>query len=153
MADLNFKTDIKLGEKGEEIVLLDLLSMGCEFVSSNRDNKYDFIVKRDENLISYEVKTDVTVAPGFDTGNIFVEIECRNKKSGIEVTEADWFVNYLVFFGEIWYIKTSKLKELILSGNFPIGIGGDTNSKSTGYLINRQKNRHHFIIRMAPKEF
>jgi hypothetical protein len=153
MADLNFKTDIKLGEMGEQIVLQDLESMGGKFIKDNKDNKFDLLVERKGKNIKYEIKTEVTVAPGFDTGNLFIETECRGKKSGIEVTEADWFVTYVVYFGEIWYIKTDDLKKLIKENDFRKGIGGDPGSNSTGYLINRENFRDHFIIREAPNSF
>jgi len=150
MADLNFRKDIKLGEKGEQVVLNDLISMGCSFVSDNKDNKYDLLIKRNNKDIKYEIKTDVFCAPGFDSGNIFIEIECRGKKSGVEVTEAEWFVTYFQFFNEIWYIKTDDLKKLIEDNPFHVGIGGDPGSKSTGYLIPREKFKDSFIVRETP---
>jgi len=153
MADLNFKNDIKLGEKGEEIVLQDLISMGAEFISDNKDNKYDLKVKFKCKEIKYEVKTEVTVAPGFDTGNLFIETECRGKKSGVEVTEADWFITYVVYFGEFWYITTEDLMKLIRDNDFVVGKGGDPGSNSTGYLIPREKFRSSFIVREAPDSF
>jgi hypothetical protein len=153
MANLDFKTDIKLGEKGEQIVLEDLISMGATFIGDNKDNKYDLLIERNGKELKYEVKTEVTVAPGFDTGNLFIETECRGKESGIIVTEADWFVTYVVFFGEFWYIKTDNLKELIKTEIFKKGSGGDPGSNSTGYLIPREHYRNHFIIREAPDSF
>jgi hypothetical protein len=151
MADLNFKKDIKLGEKGEMVVLNDLISSGAKLISNNKDNKFDLLVNYYDRNIKYEVKTDVYVSPGYDTGNMFVEYKCRGKDSGITVTEADWFVTYFVHFGEIWYIKTNKLRELINNNNFISGIGGDIDSKSTGYLIPREKFRKLFIIRKCQK--
>jgi hypothetical protein len=150
MAALDFKKDIVLGELGEKIVINDLISMGAEFINDNKNNKYDVLIRRKGIDIKYEIKTDVKVSPKSDTGNIFIEKECRGKLSGIEVTEADWFVMYLFFFDEIWYIKTDKLKKLIKDNDLRMAVGGDPGSKSTGYLINRKKYRHEFIIRQAP---
>lgn len=147
MGELEFNKDIKLGNEGEDVVIKDLISLGATLISKNNDNKYDFIMNFKGTQISYEVKTDVFVAPGFDTGNLFVEYECRNKPSGIKVTKADYFVTYFLFFNQIWYIKTSDLNTLIENNKFPIGIGGDPGSKSTGYLIPREKFKEHFIIR------
>ena len=75
MANLNFKQDLKLGNDGETTVRIFLESQGAKFIDSNNDNKYDLkmMVKGLEK--TYEIKTDVKVAPLFDTGNIFIEYE------------------------------------------------------------------------------
>lgn len=151
MAALNFRKDIVTGELGEKIIINDLISLGAEFISHNNDNKYDFLMRHNNVEIKYEIKTDMLISPNRDTGNMFIEKECRGKKSGIEVTESDWFVMYLFFFSEIWYIKTENLKSLIAANNFRLGVGGDHDSKSTGYLINRNKFRSHFIVRKGPE--
>ena len=48
-------------------------------------------------LVTYEVKTDFKCAPLFDTGNLFIEYECRNKPSGISISQSDWFVTYFIY--------------------------------------------------------
>ena len=75
MANLNFKSDLKLGNDGEEIIVKYLETKGSKFISSNNDNKYDIKMTNSKGIeeITYEVKTDVKVAPLFDTGNIFIE--------------------------------------------------------------------------------
>jgi hypothetical protein len=98
-------------------------------------------------LVTYEVKTDFKCAPLFDTGNLFIEYECRNKPSGISISQSDWFVTYFIYFNELWFIKTDNLKDLIANNDFPIFIdAGDLNSETKGYLINKKKFINYFNV-------
>ena len=106
MANLNFKKDLKLGNDGEEILIKFLESKGCKYIDSNNDNKYDLMMINKGKETTYEIKTDVFIAPIYDTGNIFIEYESRGKLSGISVTQADWFVTYFKYLKEIWFIKS-----------------------------------------------
>lgn len=147
MANLHFKSDLKLGNDGESILIKYLESKGGKFIDSNNDNKYDIkmIVKGKEK--TYEIKTDVKCAPLFDTGNIFIEYESRGKASGITVTQADWFVTYFKYLNEIWFIKSNDLRNLIEQNNFPVfKDAGDIGSATHGYLINRKKFKEHFHV-------
>jgi len=147
MANLHFKSDLKLGNDGESILIKYLESKGGKFIDSNNDNKYDIkmIVKGKEK--TYEIKTDVKCAPLFDTGNIFIEYESRGKASGIAVTQADWFVTYFKYLNEIWFIKSDDLRNLISKNDFPIfKDAGDIGSATHGYLINRKKFKEHFHV-------
>lgn len=147
MANLHFKSDLKLGNDGEFILIQYLESKGGKFIESNNDNKYDIkmIVKGKEK--TYEIKTDVKCAPLFDTGNIFIEYESRGKASGIAVTQADWFVTYFKYLNEIWFIKSNDLRHLIKQNDFPIfKDAGDIGSATHGYLINRKKFKDHFHV-------
>ena len=147
MENLNFKTDLVLGNEGESILKDFLIKNGCKHISNNDDRKYDLKMIKKGVETTYEIKTDYKCAPLFDTGNIFVEFECRGKESGIAVTEADWFVTYFKYLNEIWFIKSEKLKKLILENNFPTFIdAGDIDSNTKGYLINRKKFKQHFNV-------
>jgi hypothetical protein len=145
MANYDFNKDIIIGEQGEKVVLDDLKSLGATIVvGSNNNNKYDFIVKYKGEELSYECKTDFYK----DTGNLFVEVRCRGKESGISVTKADWFVTYFTKTKELWYIKTIDLKELIELVPHPrTKNSGDKGSGTEGYLIDKNKFRNRFIVR------
>jgi hypothetical protein len=158
MANYNFKKDINIGEAGETIVKLDLESIGGVFISDNKDFKYDLLMdmplrgKSGYKKVSYEIKTDVFCKPYLDTGNIFIEFECRGSDSGISVSEADWFVTYFQHFREIWYIKTDKLKNLIINNDFKkTELSGDLNSNTKGYLIPRYQFKKYFKVRTIKK--
>lgn len=147
MANLNFKTDLKLGNEGEAILIDFLTNKGCSYIDSNNDNKYDIKMIKKNKEITYEIKTDVKCAPLFDTGNIFIEFESRGKASGISVTQADWFVTYFKYLGEIWFIKSDNLRELIKNNDFPIfRDAGDIGSATHGYLIKRKTFKNYFHV-------
>jgi len=143
---LNFNKDIISGEKGENDIRVLLESKGFTFISDNKDNRYDLIMKYQGNQITYEIKTDILVTPSKDTGNMAIEFESRGKLSGISVTQADYFVYYLAHFGEVWNIKVSNLKKLIANNNFFAVNGGDKGSNTKMYLINRNKYRNYFKV-------
>jgi hypothetical protein len=146
VGNYEFKTDIKTGEQGEEFIKNHLISKGFTFVDKNNDNKYDLMMSYEDKKISYEIKTDVLLSEKKDTGNLVVEFESRNKPSGISVSEAEYYVYYIPNFKEIWNIKMSNLRKLILSENFRIVIGGDKGSNTKMYLIDREKYKEYFKI-------
>jgi hypothetical protein len=147
MANLNFKDDLILSQTGEIKTINFLEQKGLKYLSSNNDNKYDLMMGKDEKVFTYEVKTDFKCAPLFDTGNLFVEFECRKHPSGISVTKSDWFVTYFIYLDELWFIKSENLKKLINDNDFQIFIdAGDINSETKGYLINRKKFKKHFHV-------
>jgi hypothetical protein len=147
MANLEFKSDLKLGNEGEEVIITFLKSKGCKYISSNNDNKFDIKMETNGKETTYEIKTDVKCAPLFDTGNIFIEYESRKKPSGIATTQADWFVTYFKYLNELWFIKSDELKRIISENEFPIfKDAGDINSATHGYLINRKKYKEHFHV-------
>lgn len=147
MANLDFNSDLKLGNDGEDIIINFLINKGCKYIDSRNDNQYDFKMLKNGVKTTYEIKTDVKCAPLFDTGNIFIEYESRGKPSGISVTKSDWFVTHFIYLKEIWFIKSDKLKELINNNEFPIfKDAGDIGSETNGYLINRKKFKEYFHV-------
>ena len=146
MANYDFNKDIIEGEEGEQIVMRDLERLGCEFLRDNKDNQYDLIVKtKSGKERTFEIKTDVYCKSDWDTGNLFVEFECRGKSSGINVTKAEYFVTYYKHLKEIWYIKTKDLLKLIYQNNIEIKeFAGDAGSGTKGVLVNRYKYKEHF---------
>jgi hypothetical protein len=145
MANLEFNSDLKLGNDGEKTIIDFLESKGSKYISSNNDNQYDIKMLKNGKVITYEIKTDVTCAPLFDTGNIFIEFKSRGKQSGITVTKADWFVTYFKYLNEVWFIKSENLKQLILDNEFRVFMdAGDIGSETHGYLIKRKDFKEHF---------
>ena len=148
--DYNFKTDIKVGEKGEKEIIKDLEKIGGECIYENKDINFDLVIFfRDKGILTtYEVKTDVFCKPKNDTGNMFIEFECRGKMSGISVTKSEWFVTYYPFLEQAWYIKTEELKNLIKYNNFRrTELSGDSGSNTKGVLIPREIYKKHFKVR------
>jgi len=146
-----FNKDLIEGKSGENVVInhiIRLLDYKAKLIKINNNNKFDFIIEHESGLSrSYEVKTDTYISESKDSGNMFVEFECRNKPSGISTSLADWFVYYIPYLSEIYYIKTDDLKELISNNNFKVtNNSGDLNSNTKGYLINRYNYRFYFKI-------
>ena len=106
----SFSKDIQLGEFGESVVRDYMIFKKYQFIEKLTNYKYDLKMLYNNIAYTYEVKTDVYPV---DTGNIVIEFECRDKPSGIAVTEADYFVTYFLHFGEIWNIRTDKLRYMI----------------------------------------
>jgi hypothetical protein len=148
MGEYSFRKDLISGEEGEEVVLNHIISLTKgKLVNFNKDNQYDFAIDKNGTIKTYEVKADEYCKPGTDRGNLFVEIECRGKNSGLIVTKADWFVFYLPYRKQIWYIETDKLRTLINLNSFIVTeMSGDKNSHTKGYLIPRRKFREYFKI-------
>jgi hypothetical protein len=148
MAHYNFIDDIKEGNDGEFVVAKVLVKAGAKIIHVCADYKYDLKVSYKENIITYEIKTDVYVTPNNDSGNIFIEKESWGKLSGISVTKSDWFVTYFKYLNELWSIRTNDLKELIDNNKFTLTTNsGDANSGTRGYLIPRILFKKHFKIK------
>ena len=148
MANYDFKEDLILGNKGEDVVINDLQRIGGSLISKNDDNRYDIIMESKGKQIKYEIKTDVFCKPDYDTGNIFVEYECRGKQSGIMVTQAKWFVTYYKHLNEIWYIRTKDLLKLLNNDDVRMTqFAGDNGSNTKGWLFPRFNYEEHFIVR------
>ena len=153
MAHYNFNKDIIEGEQGERFVTEWLCSNahGKE-ISNNKTNSHDVIIQFPERnnsiwsgIVSVEIKTDVLISPNRDTGNLFIEYECRGKPSGISVTKADLFITYFKNLKELWVIPTVELKRLITTYNFrTVTNAGDENSRTCGFLVPRMKYRQYF---------
>tara|TARA_R100001015_G_C4634558_1_gene201278 strand:- start:1504 stop:2028 length:525 start_codon:yes stop_codon:yes gene_type:complete len=167
--DYNFNTDINVGEKGESIISNFLISHGCKFINDNKDNKYDLKMLTHNNIpTTIEIKTDVYCYPertvisennteeiikARDTGNMFIEKECRGKLSGISVSKSRWFVMYYPYFKQAWFIRTGDLRNLIESNNFYVATGGDPGSNTKGYLIKRNFFKKHFKVKTIDEEW
>ena len=82
----DFKYDLKLGQKGENLLAKILKAKGD----------------------TVEVKTDFRA---LETGNLFIEYESRGKKSGIAISEAVWY-SFVLSNSIIITITTEKLKEI-----------------------------------------
>lgn len=149
MANYNFNKDLIEGEEGENKIIEHLKKLGATPIHQNKDNRYDVLVERNGKNVKYEIKTDVFCKPEYDTGNIFVEVECRGKTSGIMVTEAEWFVTYYKHLNEIWYIRTQDLLDLIEDHRMNLifkNFSGDQGSETKGWLVPRWKFTEDFIV-------
>ena len=83
-----------------------------------------------------EVKNDSAISD--KTGNVYIEYECRGKKSGLSTTEADYYA--IKLSGERAIIigvdeLKSKIKQLVKVGRARMGVKGGDNNLSVGVLV------------------
>ncbi len=103
----DFKYDLKIGQVAEK-------RLGVIFSEKKIEVKTDFLTDK--------------------TGNVFVEYMSRGKKSGISVSEADWYC--FAIRGQFVLIESTKLKKLCrkyLNTSRDV-LGGDNNT-SKGILL------------------
>jgi hypothetical protein len=83
-------------------------------VDYNSDFNYDLKVGQTKEKELGDILSNKTIEVKFDlkalkTGNVYVEYQSRNKKSGISTTNADY---YCFCFGETYHIiETETLKD------------------------------------------
>jgi hypothetical protein len=118
-------------------------------VKTNKDNKFDidldFGVHYENSLAralsigKVEVKTERDKWK--KTGNIAIELACRGKLSGLNVTESEWWAHILTFKGEIITVlmfpvpKLKKLvKSIVMEGSGKMVMGGDDNASEIALI-------------------
>ncbi len=118
-------------------------------VKTNKNNKFDidldFGVQYEKSLAKTLAMGKIEVKTERDkwkaTGNIAVELACRGKLSGLNVTEAEWWAHILTYKGEIittLLIPVSKLKvlvkEIVMEGKGKMVMGGDDNQSEIALI-------------------
>jgi hypothetical protein len=164
MTDSNFLIDLEKFQLAEKKVAEFFeKEFKTKTISLNHDNKHDFkCLYNNHRELKVEVKGDRWCYPdkivnysfgpklekGRDSGNLFIETECRGKLSGINTSKSDYYAYYYVYFKKLWLIRTSDLKKLILENDFEIKDEnvGDKGSKTKGYVIPRDEFIEHFRV-------
>ncbi len=148
----DFDKDLVDGHEGEVMVREWLGRFGGTQTFANDTKTMDtlmhFPTPTDFGVghVTFEIKTDVLVTPQRDTGNLFIEVQSRGKKSGIQVCRADWFLYFFRHLDEVWAIQPENLLALIRTGRFRSVYGGDEGSGTRGVLIDRASTAEHFLI-------
>ena len=107
----NFIPLLQLGQQYEQLAVNRIVAhykYDNPKITLNNDSRYDIKI----NKKTYEVKLDIKAKT---TGNVFIEYICKNKLSGISITEAKYYLIVIPYQPEETFllIKTRKLKELI----------------------------------------
>lgn len=137
MPNYNFSQDLPIAIETEREVG-DILweKYKAEILNFHNTNKYDILAKINGVDYTFEVKEDFTCER---TGNVGVEFECRGKPSGIQTSEADFYIYKIHTKSEgirFYLIKTNTLKKIIEEKEyFRIVNGGDVGSNSMNYLF------------------
>lgn len=149
-----WKKDLSEGQKGERVIaeyFEKKYSLGE--ILFNEDSKYDFSGKRGEEIITFEVKTDrYEYMKNIKTYNMFIEIECNGKPSGISNSKADHFVYYYPDLEEVYIIPMPKLRHLVMVNNLDFSEQSGDGGKVKGYLLHRNLFKEHFNVIKIEKD-
>jgi len=144
--------------KLDEMFISNILCyrMSAKLLEMNDTYIWDYKLKLLNGVFTFEQKTDYVCVRGYhngkrwirgtDSGNIVVEYESRGKPSCISTTEADYFVYWYKYLGQIWIFKVSELRKLIKENEFFTTTMGDFGSNTKGYLIPRDIFKDPFVI-------
>lgn len=133
----NFDKDVEVAKKTEwEVVHLLEKKYGAKVSNINKDNRFDILALIKGKNFTFEVKEDFL---GEVTGNVGLEFSCRGKPSGIQTSQANYYVYKLHTKNsgiQFVLLKTSTLKKMVADKlYFRIVNGGDKNSNSMNYLF------------------
>ena len=139
LANYDFKEDLEVAKKDEIDIETSLVERyGVKIIGEmSSTNKWDFEIRfpKDGSTGGVEVKTDFMVG---DTGNTVVEFECRGKPSGIETTQARYYL-YKFHLNNIveYYMIGTKMLKWVIKQAFYVRIvsGGDKGSNTKMYLF------------------
>jgi hypothetical protein len=137
MPNYDFKKDLPIARKTEQEVAKLLEKVyDAEIMHFGNTNKYDIFTVIKGKPYKFEVKEDFTCKK---TGNVGLEFECRGKPSGIQTSEADYYI-YKIHTKDdgihFYLFKTTTLKNMIMEKDyFRIVNGGDEGSNSMNYLF------------------
>lgn len=114
----NFRVQNSVGEEAEARVIKWLRRHGFAVMvnAEGREARQDLWV-----MATAEVKHDTKAA---STGNVFIEVLCRGKPSGLATTCSHIWI-FDVGDGELVLIPTSKLKELASQGERRVSADGN----------------------------
>jgi hypothetical protein len=129
MSYIQFKKDLKLGQLFENEFIKILEKKNYQIISTCNDNKYDIEASRKNKLVTFEVKADLM---SDKTGNYFIEFISFNKPSGINTTQADFYVLYND--NKFNVVSVQLIKEMIEDKDYK-RILCNSNKTSMGYIF------------------
>lgn len=146
-SNIKFSNDLKQGQIGERLVALYLKQKGFDVINFSNEKNYDILTLYKGKEKSFEVKTDLWEYFNKKiTNNLFIEVSCNSKPSGISSSKADYFVYLLPETGYMYMIKMEELRDLIRFNNFRKSTQSGDGGRSVGYLLNRDEVKEHFNI-------
>lgn len=75
--------------------------------------------------LKVEVKSDFKAQ---HTGNVAIELQSRDKPSGLSITTADYWAIVLNNGKQVIFIETEKLRQMVLEAKYRRVRGGDNNT-------------------------
>lgn len=141
----NFEKDLLFGQSYEKL-LIPLMSMTKYKSPIGLFKGYDIVdLSDEENPLFFEVKADKMA---HKTGNIAIEFECFNKRSGIETSTADYWAVFVVINEKqynLYMIPRNEIIKMIINKKyFKIVDGGDYN-RSKMYLFKLEEFKNYLF--------
>lgn len=151
-----FYSDLEDGELGERVFASYMVKKeGFELIKYNKDIDYDILMSKNGLEVMLEVKCDrYEHFKNVITDNIFIEVRCSNKPSGIMATKANIFVYFFPDQESAYLIKVDKLKELLNTRPdiFRRAEQSGDDGRVIGYLINKKNYGYLFKILYIKKQ-
>ena len=143
-----FNKQLEEGEIGERVFASYIKTFkGFNIINFNTNIDYDILAELNNKEIKFEIKTDrYEFYKNIITNNMFIEVLCNDKVSGLSATKADIFVYFFPDYEMAYVIKVNDLRDLIRVGGFRRTSRSGDKGRVTGYLIDRHKNAEYFKI-------
>jgi len=136
MSNYKFSDDLPVAIETEKDVAQILAKIyDARILKFEHSNKYDILAIIKGSKYTFEVKEDFM---SWKTGNVALEFECRGKPSGIQTSEANFYIYKIHGKNGIHYylFKTNVLKKMVdRQEYFRVVSGGDEGSNSMNYLF------------------
>ena len=127
-----FEKNLKQGHK-YELEALKYLDYDRYEHDTQYRKEYDLIIYKDGQPIKIEIKSDRQAS---HTNNLAIEYECNRQPSGISVTEADYWIYFIVFedHEECYKIPIEDLKNIVKTCR---KVSGGDGNRSKMYLVRK----------------
>jgi len=137
-----FQNQLSQGQK-YELEALKYLDYDTYEHDKQYRKEYDLIIYKDEKPIKIEVKSDRQASR---TGNMAIEYQCNNKPSGINATEADFWIYFIVFqdYDECYKFPIEDLNKIVKSCH---KVSGGDGGRSRLYLLNKNRCQKYRITK------
>ena len=145
-----WNSDLKSGEFGELCIANFLKERGYKILKNNKTMDYDLMIEKDGFIKTLEIKTDRWERFNWTTNNIFLEVSCNGKKSGIMGSKADYFIYFFPDHELFYLIRMDEVRKLVNFGRRK-SFSGD-GGRVLGWTINRFEFAEHFKINKIKKD-
>lgn len=136
MPNYNFNEDLPVAiETEKEVAQIMAKIYDARILKFEHSNKYDILARIKGTEYTFEIKEDFM---SWKTGNVALEFECRGKPSGINTTEADFYI-YKIHGKNGVHFYLFKIENILKMVSdkawFRVVNGGDKDSNSMNYLF------------------
>lgn len=150
-----FYNDLSQGELGERCIANYFEEkFGLKEIEfRGKGKEWDFKGRKGDKIIYFEVKTDrYEYFTGQKTYNMFIEITCSGKASGILTSKACHFIYYYPDFEEFYIIPMEDLRMLLMKEDIELTTRAGDGGKTEGYLVHRNLWKDKFKVYNITKD-